>query len=171
MQLAEVGFDVYLPPDYLRLAELMLGEFKVAADETATWMGDRLRERITTPDSRGRVIDSSHELLESIEEEAFVLGDHISAEAWSTAAQAEWIEEGRPPGPAPIAPIIAWMLDKGIAPRDGETLEQAAHAIATKIMREGFEGRPIFEETLEEADSIAIAALDRAMIRINQRLS
>lgn len=171
MQLAEVSFDVVLPPDLLRLEALMLGEIKQAADETAEAMGDALRLRITTPDEHGRVVDSSHELLESIEEDAAEHGDEIEAFARSTSAHAQWVEEGRPAGPVPVMAIVEWMLEKGISPRGGETLLQAAHAIARKITREGFEGRHIFAETQEEADSIAIEALDRAVERIRRRLS
>lgn len=170
MQLAEVSLDVLLPPDLLRLEELMLGEIKQAADETAEAMGDRLRLRITTPGEDGRVIDSSGELLESIEAEAFVRGNEIAAEAWSTAEQAEYVEEGRPAGPVPVMAIVEWMVEKGISPSGGETLLEAAHAIATKVAREGFEGRHFFADTLEEADSMAIEALDRALQRVQQRL-
>ena len=125
MQLAEVSFDVVMPPDLLRLEELMLGEFKQAADETAEGMGDLIRLGITTPDEHGRVVDSSHDLLESIDEEAKARGDEISAEAWSTSAHAKWVEEGRPAGPVPVMAIVDWMLEKGLSPRGGETLFQA----------------------------------------------
>lgn len=171
MQLVEVSFEVKLPPDLLQLERMMLGEFKTAADETAEEMARLIREKITAPDEDGRVIDSSHELLESIEGEAFERGDEISAEAWSGAPQAEFIEEGRDPGYVSPRIILDWMLEKGISPRGGETTLQAAHAIAAKISREGFEGREIFALSLEEAESYAIEALDRAVTRINRRLS
>jgi len=171
MQLAEVSFDVQFPPDLLRLEQLLLGEFKQAADETAEGMADLVRHKVTMPDEHGRVIDSSHELLESIEGEAFDEGDQISAKAWSDARQAEFVEEGRGGGYVSPLVIAEWMLEKGISPRGSETLMQAASAIATKITREGFEGRHIFAETLEESESIAIEAIDRALTRIQRKLS
>jgi len=171
MQLAEVSFDVWFPPDLLRLEQLMQEEFKTAADETAEGMVELVRAKIITPDERGRVIDSSHELLESVEGEADDHGDVISAEAWSDARQAEYVEEGRDTGYVSPQVILDWMLEKGISPRPGETTLQAAHAIATKIAREGYEGRHIFARSLEEAESLAIEAVDRAVTRINRRLS
>jgi hypothetical protein len=171
MQLATVTFEVTFPADYLRLEELMLGEVKQAASETAQAMSGLVRQKITEPDAQGRVIDDTHELLNSIENDIAVYEDHIAALCWSDVAHAAFIEEGRDPGFVSTETIIEWMLDKGIQPRAGETTEEAARAIALKISREGYVGRHIFEQSLEEADSIAIEALDRASARLSRRLS
>lgn len=171
MQLATVTFAVDLPPDYLRLEQLVMGELKLAGDETAEALADLVRLHITTPDADGRVIDSSHDLLNSVQEDAQLFADHIVIEVWSEQAHAEYVEDGRPAGPVPVAAIIEWMLEKGISPRNGDTLAQAAHAIAHHIMTTGFAARHPFAHSLEEADAIAIEAIDRAQARLNARLN
>jgi hypothetical protein len=166
MLLADVSFDVEFPPDLLRLDELMMGEFKTAAEQTALLTSDRVRHNIVQMG-----IDAGHALLNSVDWDVNEDGYDLIAEVFSLEQHALWIEEGRGPGPVPVAPIIEWMMDKGISPREGETLEQAAHAIANHIAREGYEGRHPFQLALDEAESIAIAAIDRALMRINRRLA
>ncbi|HEX8556670.1 MAG TPA: HK97 gp10 family phage protein [Pyrinomonadaceae bacterium] len=166
MQLAEVDFDVWLPADLLRLDELMHREFETAAKHTAVQGADRLRHKIV----EGGAVASSA-LLNSIDWEVDEEGYDLAAVIFSTEQHAVWVEEGRGPGPVPVGPIIEWMMDKGITPRDGDTLEQAAHAIANHIAKTGFEGRHYFETTLDEMESIAIEAIERAVARINRRLS
>jgi len=166
MELARCEFVVEYPPDYLRLEEMVQGELKTAAKHTGVKTSDRVRHNIV---EAGAV--ASHALLNSVEWEVTEDAYELVAEIYSLEKQALWIEEGRAPGPVPVAPIIEWMLDKGITPREGETLEQAAFAIARHIAKTGYEGRHVFADAGDEMTSIAIEAVDRAAQRIGRRLA
>jgi len=61
--------------------------------------------------------------------------------------------------------VINWMKAKGIRPKRGVTLEQAAYAIYRKINREGYEAKPFIEPALNSfqnkfADEYARATAD-----------
>jgi hypothetical protein len=73
------------------------------------------------------------------------------------------IENGRPAGSkqAPVSSIVEWMQNKGIAPYEGQTIQQAAFFIAKKIGRDGIEPKKFVEDFLEK--NIASFA-DQALI-------
>lgn len=166
MQLATVELDLWIPPDVLRLGELVQDEARQAARQVGVQVSDRVRANLVAAGA-----DVSHALLNSVDWEVTETAYEIVAEVFSLEAHALWIEEGRGPGPVPVQVIIEWMLDKGIAPQGDDTIEQAAHAIARHIAAHGFAGRHVFEMALEEAESYMIEAVDRLAARLGRRLN
>ena len=168
---AQVDISVFVPPDVLALEQLMLGELHRGMRGVVDKTANKVRANITEPDDAGRVIHNTHELLKSVDTDVDETEQMIEGRVFSDVEHAEWVEEGRPPGPVAVEIIIEWMLDKGIQPREGETLEQSAHLIARKIRREGYEGRYPFARALDGADDLLTEAIHAATERLNRRLS
>lgn len=65
--------------------------------------------------------------------------------------QAQWIEAGRAPGPAPLDPFLKWAKTKKIrmsASGEPMTVKQLAYLARAKVIRRGFRGRRVMARTV-----------------------
>lgn len=70
----------------------------------------------------------------------------------------EVIDGGRRKGSfPPIKPIKDWINQRGIQPKQGQTKEQLAFAVAANIKKHGIKPRPFIQPTLDEAAQQIIA--------------
>lgn len=90
------------------------------------------------------------------------------ARVFNRAPHAAFVEEGRKPGKAPpVAPIIKWMKQRGIAKGLKGGAKKIAWLIARAIGRRGLLGRKVMERSAKEMEKVVqrevIRELDKAL--------
>jgi len=70
----------------------------------------------------------------------------------------EVVDGGRRAGSfPPIKPIKEWIKQRGLTPKQGQTTEQLAFAVATNIKKNGIRPRPFIQPTLDDVAQQIIA--------------
>lgn len=111
---------------------------------------------------------ASGTLIDSIEVQLHSTNTTITA-VLSVADYYWYVENGRKAGKMPpIEKILKWIEDKPVIPREGPngklpTERQLAFLIARKIGREGYDGKPSLQETIDEVNSRYIPILQAAL--------
>lgn len=77
------------------------------------------------------------------------------------------IDNGRRRGSfPPLQPIKEWMRDKGIRPKEGQTQDQTAFAIAKRIEERGIAPRPFLQPTLDDVvNNILVGELEEEIAK------
>lgn len=161
-----VSIETVIPAEVRDLHALVMREVATAAKQTGQQTSNRVRAILVEDE---RKVTSA--LLNSVDFDVSFTDTEVTVEIFSTELHAYFIEHGRKPGYVSPEIILEWMMDKGITPRAGETIETAARAIARHITLHGFEGSHAFERALEESVDLSTAAVTRAARRVAARLA
>lgn len=96
-------------------------------------------------------------------------GERITGEVTTGLSYAAPVEIGTRPHFPPIAPLQDWAVAKlGVS---AEESRGVAFAIARKIAREGTQGAKMFERAFNEGREQVTAIVERAAVRVRDRLS
>jgi len=124
------------------LASDITEQLKVSLDNRGVNASYNLRQSIQPT----HAIHSANEVSVSIQADYYWKFVEFGFNGWKTFRGApNWsdlsIEQPK---------IQTWMIDRGITPRNGETMEQASFAITKYLKREGKEARPFFADVVNE---------------------
>ena len=150
-----MAIKITISPDLLAFQPRAMQKLAIGKQGVASYLETQIKQQIRTVDAV-----ASGSLLNDVRR---LPSESNVIRVGSDKIQAQFVEEGRPPGKVPrwseFKPILqAWAKAKGLS-----IPENALYPIALKIREKGFKGRFPFKKAAESATPGALRILSNSL--------